>query len=290
MSRQNINWINRELYPFPSNYFSVDGHDLHYLDEGLGENILFIHGNPTWSFMYREPIKLLRSQFRCIAPDHIGFGLSDKPEYWSYRPWDHASNLSRLLSELDVKEFHLVIHDWGGPIGLSVAHQEEFTLKSLTVLNTWTWSMNHRPDAWIFSKFLGSVVGRYLIEEWNLFSKYIMRFGVNGSNSLNQEVHDHYLNTHANGGSRRGISQFPADIINSGDWLDELWDSRHKLTDVPALINWGMKDYAFRARDLNIWESLFNDVEVHRLSEASHYVMEDAGETIAENLSNFLNV
>jgi haloalkane dehalogenase len=118
---RSLDWVDRNEYPFRSHYLSTEHGDLHYVDEGSGEVILFVHGNPTWSFMYRHLIKGLSAGFRCVAPDHIGFGLSDKPFDVSYLPQFHAENLERFIDRRGLKDITLVIHDWGGAIGMSYA-------------------------------------------------------------------------------------------------------------------------------------------------------------------------
>lgn len=117
----NTDWIDRNEYPFASHYFQTSAGKLHYVDEGEGPPIVMLHGNPTWSFLYRNLIKQLSSRYRCIAPDYLGFGLSDKPFDWNYRPEEHAKNLAALIEHLGLKEVTLVVNDWGGPIGMHYA-------------------------------------------------------------------------------------------------------------------------------------------------------------------------
>lgn len=117
----NVQWIDREEYPFKSNFLQLEMGKMHYIDEGRGPPIVMVHGNPTWSFLYRHLVKGLSKKYRCIAIDHIGFGLSDKPMEWSYLPEEHAKNLNVLIEKLDLKDITLIVQDWGGPIGLSYA-------------------------------------------------------------------------------------------------------------------------------------------------------------------------
>lgn len=280
-------WIDEERYPFESNFLGVEAGDLHYLDEGNGETILFLHGNPTWSFMYRDAIKLLRSDFRCIAPDHIGFGLSDKPDDWSYRPWNHADNLKSLVDSLGLEQYHLVVHDWGGPIGLSTALDHPDSLKSVTILNTWMWSVKDRLDARLFGRVLGSSVGRYLITNWNLFNGTFMKWGVSSSDALNEQIHRHYLMQFQEDDSMKGVWRFPKDIVEADQWLVDLWARRDALKNKPSNILWGLRDPAFGRRELRRWIDLFEDPNVHRYSEASHYLMEDCGSSIGQDILEF---
>ena len=117
---------------------------LHYIDEGRGDPVVMVHGTPTWSFLYRHVVKGLSKNYRCIAPDHIGFGLSDKPQGWSYTIEAQAKNLQVLLDSLDLEDITLVVHDFGGPIGLSYAIENPEKVSRLVIMNTWLWSLKKR--------------------------------------------------------------------------------------------------------------------------------------------------
>lgn len=126
-------WLSRAHYPFAPHYFPTDAGRLHYVDEGNGPPVVMLHGNPTWSFLYRHLIGHLAPDYRCIAPDFIGFGRSDKPADWSYRPQDHAAHLDALMTQLDLRAVTLVVHDWGGPIGLSWALRHPDRVRRLVI-------------------------------------------------------------------------------------------------------------------------------------------------------------
>jgi len=282
-------WLDRNYYPFQPYTLETSAGSLSYLDKGEGPVVLFLHGNPTWSFMYRKPIRRLCGEYRCIAPDHLGFGLSDKPSDWTYRPWDHAENVQFLLNELEINTFHLVAHDWGGPIGLSVALEQSNRLRSVSVMNTWMWSVGDRLDARLFSRFLGSSPGRYMIVNWNVFTDIFMKLGVNQPDALDENIHSHYQKPFDGDVSKRGVCQFPVDLINADEWLDSLWRQRNRLSGVPALLCWGMKDPAFGEAELNRWLDFLDDPRVDRYSDCSHYLMEDAGDRVARRLKVFLD-
>ncbi|MBL0020118.1 MAG: alpha/beta fold hydrolase [Bacteroidetes bacterium] len=127
---KNSDWFNSTEYPFESKYLQIGPHQMHYIDEGKGPTILFIHGTPTWSFLYRKQIHALAGNFRCVAIDNIGFGLSDKPEIADYSPEWHSQNLEKLVEALQLKDITLVVHDFGGPIGLSFGGPGQNHLKS----------------------------------------------------------------------------------------------------------------------------------------------------------------
>lgn len=148
-------WLDRKEYPFRSNFYNTKLGMIHYLDEGEGDPIVFIHGNPSWSFQFRNVIKQLSKTHRCIAPDLIGFGLSDKPRDWSYLPKEHAKIVDEFLESLDLHDITMVVGDWGGPIGLSYAIDHPDRIKNIVITNTWLWSVKNDWYYQAFSKFVG---------------------------------------------------------------------------------------------------------------------------------------
>ena len=158
-------WVDRREYPFEPRELDVEGGRLSYVDEGEGAPIVMVHGTPTWSFLYRHLIRELRPRYRCVAPDHLGFGLSDRPADWSYRPEDQGRNLARLIETLGLKDITLAVHDYGGPIGLAYALDHPENVRRLVLFNTWMWSFaGDRRIAWP-ARILGGRLGRYLYEK-----------------------------------------------------------------------------------------------------------------------------
>ncbi|MFO0506209.1 MAG: alpha/beta fold hydrolase, partial [Chryseotalea sp.] len=145
-----IDWLDKKEYPFTSKYFEINKQKLHYIDEGKGDVILFVHGTPSWSFDYRNIMLNLRNKYRCVAIDHIGFGLSDKPENYDYSTQNHCKTLEQFILEKQLNNITLVVHDFGGPIGLSFAINYPKLVKKLVILNSWLWSSAKDPH---FIKF-----------------------------------------------------------------------------------------------------------------------------------------
>lgn len=156
-------------FPFESHFCAVGGAKIHYVDEGQGTTLFMVHGNPTWSFLYRDVIRALRSRFRCIAIDLPGFGLSDPPDKFGFLPEDHAHVVAALLAELGVKDGVLVAHDWGGPIGLAAAIAQPGRLTRFVLGNTWAWPVNGEWHFERFSRLMGGPFGRVAAKHWNLF-------------------------------------------------------------------------------------------------------------------------
>ncbi|MCE1274989.1 MAG: alpha/beta fold hydrolase [Chlorobiales bacterium] len=282
-------WLDRQAYPFESKYFKTPAGAMHYIDEGSGDPIVFVHGNPVWSFVYRNVIRELRGSFRCIAADHIGFGLSEKPADWSYLPEDHARNLELLLDSLDLKRITLVVNDWGGPIGLAYALRHPERVAGLVISNTWLWSVESDWYYQAFSGFMGGPIGQWLTHEFNFFVRTFMWMVYGDKARLRPEVHEQYIQPFRNPDERKGMWVFPKQIIDSSAWLGSLWSNIGRISDKKVLLAWGMKDIAFRENELNTWKQAFPDASVVRFEDAGHYVAEEQPVELAAAILNFLS-
>lgn len=281
-------WLDHAAYPFESHYLRVPAGRLHYIDEGEGPAVVMVHGNPTWSFLYRHLVHRLRSHFRCIALDHIGFGLSDKPTSWGYRPSDHADNLRYLVEHLKLNRMTLVVHDWGGPIGLASMRSQPERLERLVAINTWAWPVRHDLRLRLFSTVMGGAVGRLAIRRYNAFARVLLPLAFADRKKLSRAIHEQYLrplNTPAN---RLGCATFPGQISQASAWLSELWRAMDRFADTPVLLAWGMKDPAFRRRELNCWARRFPRAEIARFPGVGHFVPEEAPVKLSQTIDRFL--
>ncbi len=277
-------WIDRNEYPFSPKQFTLPMGRMSYVDEGEGESLVLVHGNPSWSFEFRALIKHVSATRRCIAPDHIGFGLSDKPADWDYLPRQHAENLEQLLASLDLRDITLVVGDWGGPIGLSYAIRHPEMIKHIVVTNTWLWSVN---DDWYYRAFSGLVggpIGRRLIHRYNVFARTILKATFGDKSKLTPEIHRHFIQPLARPEERKGSWVFPRQIIAASDWLADLWAQRDRLKGKIKLIAWGMKDIAFREKELNHWAQHFPSARVVRYADAGHFLAEEKSAELIEEL------
>jgi haloalkane dehalogenase len=275
MDDNNWNWLDTDEYPFRPRFYPTPYGKMHYVDEGAGNPVVFVHGNPSWSFQFRNMIKGLVTTNRCIAPDHLGFGLSDKPADWSYLPEDLAVNLSLFLDSLDLESITLVVGDWGGPLGLSYAIHHPERVENIVITNTWLWPVR---DDWyyqLFSRFMGGPVGRQLIYRYNFFAGTMMRSLFGTKRRLTPEIHRQYLEPLARPDERKGCQVLPGQIIGSSAWLQTLWDQRRVLQDKRVLIAWGMKDIAFRKKELETWMAAFPRAKVVRYDDCGHFVSEE---------------
>jgi haloalkane dehalogenase len=276
-------WVDRREYPFEPHGLDVEGGRLSYVDEGEGDPIVMVHGTPTWSFMYRHLIRALSPRYRCVAPDHLGFGLSERPADWSYRPADQARNLARLIETLKLKDVTLAVHDFGGPIGLAYALDHPENVRRLVIFNTWMWSFaDDRRVAWP-ARLLASRLGRHLYERRAFAVRVMLRHAVADRKRYTRAVEEHYrqaLDGHATWVCAR-------ELIGSSAWYDGLWARRDRIARMPAILIWGMKDPAF-ARYLPRWRQLFEQAEVVQLADCGHAPPEERAPESLLFLTRFL--
>ncbi|MSR37007.1 MAG: alpha/beta fold hydrolase [Gemmatimonadetes bacterium] len=273
------------LYPFRSRWLDSSVGRVHYIDEGEGPPILFLHGNPTWSFLFRNVVVRLRKHFRCIAVDYPGFGLSEHPADYGYTPGEHAEIVSELVRSLDLRGLTIMGHDWGGPIGMKVALDQIARLRALVMSNTWYWP----SQVWhmkAFSRVMSSEVFQSMILKRNLFVERILPRGV--KHRLEERVMDHYRGPLSTPDSRMGVAILPRQIMDASFWLGEIAHAvPRQLRNIPLLLTWGVQDFAFTPRFMDRFRDDFKHVTVRRL-DARHYVPEDAPEEIAEAIEEFL--
>lgn len=283
----NPNWVDSIEYPFQPHFLRLPAGQMHYADEGQGEAIVMVHGTPTWSFLYRDLIKKLSPRYRVIAPDHLGFGLSEKPVGWSYLPQDHARNLTTLIEQLDLRDITLVVHDYGGPIGLSYAIEHPENVKRLVIFNTFMWSLKGDPQFELPGKLFNNPLGRYAYKNLNFSPRVMIRSAWGDPKKLTKGIHRHYIQALPTPNDRQGTWVFLQELIGSSDWYQGLWERREALRGKPALLLWGMKDIAFKQKELDRWKELFPAAEVVCFPEAGHFVQEEEGEEIAQAMQKF---
>jgi haloalkane dehalogenase len=271
-------WLDARLYPFEGRWVEVEGCGVHHIDEGSGPVLLMVHGNPTWSFLYRRIILGLRDRFRCIAPDHPGFGLSRARPGFGFTPAEHAAVLERFVLELDLHDVTLMVQDWGGPIGFAVATRHPQRFARFVIGNTWAWPMR-RASGRVFARVMGGGIGRRLIQHRNLFVEVIVPGGVKRG-MLPAPVLDHYRAPFPTPASRRPVAVFPREILASAPFLTEVERGLGRVADRPALLTWPDRDPAFRGPERRRWEETFPDHRTVILEGAGHYFQEDAPEEV----------
>jgi haloalkane dehalogenase len=228
-----------------------------YVDEGTGEALVFVHGTPTWSFEYRHLIKSLSRRYRCIAPDHLGFGLSARPQDFAYSPEAHAEVLREFVERLGLGRFTLIVHDFGGPIGLPLALEQPGPVARVIMMNTWAWPIDDDPRMARGARLIGGVVGRWLYRYANASLKMIMPSAYGDRKKLTGAIHAQYLNVFRNRDARvQVLYPLAQSLLGSRRHLQSLLDRLSVLRALPVLIVWGMKDSAFRPYQLERWRTL----------------------------------
>ncbi len=276
-------------------YLNLRGLRYHYLDEGTGEPVVMLHGNPTWSFYYRELVRGLRGEYRTLVPDHIGCGLSDKPgdDRYEYTLSRRVEDLEALLDHLGLRDdLTLVLHDWGGMIGMAFAHRHPERVKRLVVLNTAAFRMpsgKRLPRSlWLFRN---TPLGPLLIRGLNAFCRGAARYCAR--RPLTGPARAGYLAPYDSWRNRIAVLRFVQDIpLAPGDrsyeLVREVDEGLHRFRRVPMLLCWGERDFVFDLDFLAEWQRRFPDAEVHRFPDAGHYVLEDAAAEIVPLVRDFL--
>lgn len=285
---QDTSWIDREAYPFKPHYFARDGVRMHYIDEGQGDAIVMVHGTSTWSFLYRDLVKALAPHYRCIVPDHLGFGLSDKPQDAAYRPADHARRLRVLIDTLGLRDLTLIVHDFGGPIGLSYAIEQPHNVRSLIVFNTWMWSLRGEPVAELAGIFGRGQLGTVVFQHLNFEHRVLFKMAWGKRVTLSPAIYQQYLKPFTQPRDRQAIQTMARELRDSSAWYEELWQRRERIKDMPALLLWGLKDPIFKARHLGRWQALFTNAQTVTFPEAGHFVQEEVREVLGPLVGQFL--
>ncbi len=281
-----------DLYPFASHYLDIDEHRMHYLDEGDGPPVLMLHGNPTWSFYYRDLIKGLRDRYRIIACDHIGCGLSDKPQDYPYTLNSHIANVERLVDHLRLGGVTLAVHDWGGAIGFGLAVRRSELIHRFVVFNTAAFWRGRLPLRIGVCRI--PVLGTLAVRGLNGFARAATFMACAKRERMTPAVKRGYLLPYDSFANRVAVHRFVKDIPTrpghvSYGTLAEIEAGLSGLGDRPMTILWGMKDFCFTAKFLDEWTKRFPAAEVHRFADAGHYVVEDAHERILPVLKTFLD-
>jgi len=273
------------LYPFEQRWFDSYAGQMHYIDEGAGMPILFCHGNPTWSFLYRKIVSRLRSHFRCIAVDYLGFGLSERPEAFGYTIEEHARCVGELVDHLNLDGFITMGQDWGGPISMAVACARSQGVSGVILGNTWFWPADDFRMK-LFSRAMSTSWMQRQILQNNFFVERIVPRGM--TYRLTPDEMDHYRKVQPSAPARRGVAEMPRQILAARPLLQQLArDVPAKLGAKPALLVWGMKDFAFQpGRILPRMQAAFSDSVTVEVPEARHYIQEDAPAEIAQAITS----
>ena len=276
---------NKELYPFKSNYMTLEsGAKIHYVDEGEGEILLLLHGNPTWSFLYRDMIKDLKADFRVIAPDYAGFGLSRASKDFGFKADEHAKLMNEFVKKMDLNNTTIMVQDWGGPIGFDIAINQPDRIKAFIIGNTWGWELE-RVGHKAFSTLFGGYVGQFLSWANNGVVGFFMSTGV--EDELSDEVLAMYDAPFKDRDNRQQTHIFPAELWDADAFLSKVHKGLVTIADKPALIVWGTEDFAFQEPERERFEMIFKNHKTILLKDAGHFIQEDAPHKITDAIKRW---
>lgn len=285
-------WLTR-LYPFtPRSFVTAGGARMSYLDEGprTDEAILMLHGNPTWSLYYRELVRALAPTHRCVVPDHVGMGLSEKPPHYDYRLATRIADVADLAASLGLRRVHLVVHDWGGAIGFGFAGGRPETIGRIVILNTGAFRSERIPRRIAVCKT--PLLGPLIVRGLNGFAGPATRMAMH-RRKLTANERRAYLWPYDSWGNRVAVGAFVRDIPlqpahPSWATLEAVEQGLARFRDHDALLLWGGKDFCFNDHFLARWREFLPQADVHRIADAGHYVLEDAREEVIPRAAEFL--
>ena len=284
------------LFPFKRNYLDRNGQQYHYLNEGEGEPVVMVHGNPSWSFYYRNLVQALSKNNQCIVPDHIGCGLSDKPSdnNYEYTLKNRIDDLEALLESLQITEnITLVVHDWGGMIGMGYAARYPERIKRLVILNT---SAFHLPKSKPFPLGLwicrNTLLGTLLVRGLNAFSSAASYVGVKRK-AMPKAVREAYVMPFNSWKNRISTLRFVQDIPlfkNDKNYqlVSDISDSLVHFEKIPTIICWGLKDFVFDKHFLAVWKEKMPHAQVNEFDDCGHYILEDASDEVITLIEQFM--
>ena len=281
----------RAAYPWTGKTLDVNGGRMHYIDEGPRDApvLLCVHGNPTWSFYWRRIIERFSDRFRVVVPDHIGCGLSDKPQDWPYRLEGHVDNLRHLVETLDLRDIRLVVHDWGGAIGMGVATKRRDRFSAFVVTNTAAFRSQRIPFSIATCKL--PLYGPLAVRGFNGFARVATLRAV--AKPLDPVAQEGLLYPYGNWADRIATLRFVQDIPMSPthpsyEELTRIENGLSQLKDKPMLLLWGEQDFCFSPAFREEWQRRFPAAESHPWGDVGHYVMEDAPDRVLEAMTVFM--
>jgi len=281
-------------YPFTPRYFNIGDFEMHYVDEGEGEPVVMLHGDPTWGYLWRKFIPVFSKKHRVIVPDHRGMGKSSVPEDpYSYLLRHHVSNLEELITSLELRDITLVLHDWGGPVGMGFAVRHPGLIKHLVLMNTWAFAK------WLGGEFprlleiIRSERGESFVLEKNGYVKRALLGTANYPENYTSQVLNTYLAPFPTHESRLALLCWSRDIAVSesdrsyGD-MKHIEDNLSLFKDIPVLLIWGMLDPVLPSSVLEKWREIYPHAQVCEIEDANHFLQEDTPERVIGEIKLFL--
>lgn len=287
MKNQKPAWLDQKEYPFESKFIDQNGISQHYIDEGKGEPILFVHGTPSWSFDFRYLIKAFVPTHQCIALDHIGFGLSEKPLDYKYTLANHTKNLTRLIEHLNLKNITLVVHDFGGPIGLEYALQNPHNIKRLVIMNSWIGSSENEPEYQKMKRILKSRLLPFLYLRLNFSPRHLLPSSF-GKDKPSRKIKKHFTKPFPDKKSRYGMLSFARILLNDQAFFETQLNRIKVLESIPCLLIWGAMDKFVGLPYLKRFQGALPKAQSHALSDTGHFPQEESPNEVISRMQQFI--
>ncbi|PKL80865.1 MAG: alpha/beta hydrolase [Ignavibacteriae bacterium HGW-Ignavibacteriae-4] len=287
-SNNSEKWLDKSEYPFESKFIDLKNGRMHYIDEGAGEIVLFVHGTPTWSFLYRNYIKELSKTNRCIAIDNLGFGLSENQIRFDGTPQSHSNNLIEFIEKMGLHDINLVVHDFGGPIGLSAAMTHHNRISKIIMFNTWLWETKSNKDVVKIDKVINSFIGKFMYMKLNFSAKVLLKKGFYNNELLTKKLHSQYIGPFLESSSRNSTYNLAKSLLGSSDWYEKQWQNLDKVSEKKWLILWGTKDSFLTTEYLKKWRTKLPNARVVEL-ESGHFLQEEEFDKTLAEINLFLN-
>lgn len=279
----------KEIFPYRHRFVEIGKERMHYVDEGSGEVVVMLHGNPTWSFYYRNVIAGLKNEFRCVAPDHIGCGLSSKPQRYRYTLAQHIQNFEDFIDKLGFEKFNLIVHDWGGAIGMGYATRHPERINRIVITNTAAFRYPKLSKRIAFIRL--PIIRQVLIRGLNMFP--VMSTYMSVERRMAARVEAGFLHPYNNWNNRIGVEQFVKDIPmhkwdRSYNTLVEIEEKLSVLQKHQMLICWASNDFCFHRGIMQEWIRRFPRAKARRFISSGHYLFEDAKDETVRRIHRFL--
>jgi pimeloyl-ACP methyl ester carboxylesterase len=268
-------WLDTRQYPFAARSFDHAEGSIHYVEEGRGSPLLFIHGTPSWSFEWRAAIGHFRDRYRCLALDHLGFGLSEKPPSGAYLPSDHTRRLHDFIRALDLRDITLVVHDFGGPIALPLVVRDPSRFRRVVVVNTWAWPTDSESKGRLLMRMVRSPLGRFLYLFCNASPRWLLPASFAKRTALSHATHRHYLAPFPNRATRLSLWTLGANLVDSRAFAPELPAVVAALRELPTALVWGKRDAIIGEAVLSQWRQLLPAAPTFELADAGHFPQEE---------------
>jgi haloalkane dehalogenase len=281
-------WLNRTEYPFAFREFDSGEGWMNYVDEGQGRPVVFVHGNMTWSFMFRRTIEALQNTHRCIAIDHLGFGLSDKPIKANYLPEGHAKRFAAFMDRLALKDITLIVHDAGAPIALDWAANNPDTIRDIVIFNSHLWQLNDNSTAQKLAKMILSPANKLYYRYIQSAPGFVLPALFADRYAISRTIERQYLKPFSHFSERAGVYKMVESWLTSGPWYESVRTKVKSLSHKRTLLLWGMKDPMFGPDALGRMIDIFPDAQSIEFPESGRFLPEEQAERVTGEIKWFL--